>query len=415
MVDFPRSPSPVIEWESEDELENNIVERNKSSSKGGNVADHTTTLADLASTPPSPIIPRKRKAKGPSINLPVLEKSSAERRKRSPVLQRRRRAPGRQAVNILLPARSSTFCEDENGPSSKDNHEGLEKVPGSQQRKEESKVLIGSAWIAQIEEFSQNNVGNRVNGSESETRPRGVQSGGIENLGESNMSVKERAGMQTPRIVGSSWIADISNLEEEAESKLRGESQSSASIGSWDGETTAQPFGEQTRNEFAESFLDEQAMEGEYEVTRRSKKKALKGGLEEQLERALEWGRAGQALKRHQGAADDKQVSVQRWEENNALFVETLVLIWSSPQVGTRWRLFGCSLRRSSGIFRRGKINFADQPALLSNPPCARPENILWSTLHCDQGQERFQVDYRTDRPHIRGGFTKFGDRGGAR
>ena len=89
----------------------------------------------------------------------------------------------------------------------------------------------------------------------------------------------------------------------------------------------AQPFGEQTRNDFAESFLDEQAMEGEYEVTRRSKKKALKGGLEEQLERALEWGRAGQALKRHQGAADDKQVSVQRWEENNALFVETLVLI----------------------------------------------------------------------------------------
>ena len=44
VVDFPRSPSPVIEWESEDELENNIVERNKSSSKGGNVADHTTTL-----------------------------------------------------------------------------------------------------------------------------------------------------------------------------------------------------------------------------------------------------------------------------------------------------------------------------------------------------------------------------------
>ena len=329
MVDFPRSPSPVIEWESEDELENNIVEWNKNSSKGGNVADHTTTLVDLASTPPSPIIPRKRKTKGPSVNLPVLEKSSAEGRKRSPVLQRRRRAPGRQAVNILLPARSSTFCEDENGPSSKDNHEGLEKVPGSQQRKEESKVLIGSAWIAQIEEFSQNNVGNRVNGSESETRPRGVQSGGIENLGESNMSVKERAGMQTPRIVGSSWIADISNLEEEAESKLRGESQSSASIGSWDGEATAQPFGEQTRNEFAESFLDEQAMEGEYEVMveRRSKKKALKGGLEEQLERALEWGRAGQALKRHQGAADDKQVSVQRWEENNALFVETLVLI----------------------------------------------------------------------------------------
>ena len=110
---------------------------------------------------------------------------------------------------------------------------------------------------------------------------------------------------------GSSWIADISNLEVEAESKLRGESQSSASIGSWDGETTAQPFGEKTRNEFAESFLDEQAMEGEYEVMveRRSKKKALKGGLEEQLERALEWGRAGQALKRHQGAADDKQVS----------------------------------------------------------------------------------------------------------
>ena len=211
----------------------------------------------------------------------------------------------------------------------KDGHEGSEKVLGSQKRREESKVLIGSAWIAQIEEFSQNNVGNRVNGSESETRPRGVQSGGIENLGESNMSVKERAGMQTPRIVGSSWIADISNLEEEAESKLRGESQSSASIGSWDGETTAQPFGEQTRNEFAESFLDEQAMEGEYEVMveRRSKKKALKGGLEEQLERALEWGRAGQALKRHQGAADDKQVSVQRWEENNALFVETLVLI----------------------------------------------------------------------------------------
>ena len=65
-------------------------------------------------------------------------------------------------------------------------------------------------------------------------------------------------------------------------------------------------------------------MEGEYEVMveRRSKKKALKGGLEEQLERALEWGRAGQALKRHQGAADDKQVSVQRWEENNVLFLK---------------------------------------------------------------------------------------------
>ena len=158
----------------------------------------------------------------------------------------------------------------------------------------------------------------------------------------------------------------------------------------------------------AESFLDEQAMEGEYEVTRRSKKKALKGGLEEQLERALEWGRAGQALKRHQGAADDKQVSVQRWEEN-ALFVETLLLICSSPQVGTRWRLFGCSLRKSSGIFRGGKINFADQPALLSNPPCAWTENILRSTLHRDQGQERLQVDYRTDWPHIRGGFAHVG------
>ena len=366
-------------------------------------------MVDLASTPPSPIIPRKRKPKGPNVNLPVSEKLSAEGRKRSPVLQRRRRAPGRQAVNILLPARSSTFCEDENVPSSlRDGHEGSEKVLGSQQRREESKVLIGSAWIAQIEEFSQNNVGNRVNGSESETRRRGARSGEIENLGESNMSVKERAGMQTPRIVGSSWIADISNLEEEAESKLRGESQSSASIGSWDGETTAQPFGEQTRNEFADSFLEEQAMEGEYEVTRRSKKKALKGGLEEQLERALEWGRSGQALKRHQGAADDKQVSVQRWEEN-ALFVETLLLICSSPQVGTRWRLFGCSLRKSSGIFRGGKINFADQPALLSNPPCAWTENILRSTLHRDQGQERLQVDYRTDWPHIRGGFAHVG------
>ena len=334
MVDFPRSPSPVIEWESEDELENNIVERNKSSSKGGNVADHTTTSVDLASTPPSPIIPRKRKTKGRSVNLPVSEKSSAEGRKRSPVLHRRRRVPnpGQQVVNKLLPARSSTFCEDENGPSSlKDGHEGSEKVRGGQQRREESKTLIGSAWIAQIEEFSQNNAGNLVDGSESGTSRRGVRGGGIEKPGESKMSVKERAGMQAPRIVGSSWIADISNLEEEAESKLRGESQSSASIGSWDGETTAQPFGEQTRNEFADSFLEEQAMEGEYEVTTRRKKKALKGGLEEQLERALEWGRAGQALKRHQGAADDKQVSVQRWEENNALFVETLVLIWTSP------------------------------------------------------------------------------------
>ena len=41
-------------------------------------------------------------------------------------------------------------------------------------------------------------------------------------------------------------------------------------------------------------------------------KKALKGGLAEQLEKALEWGRAGQALRRHQGDGRGNNVTVER-------------------------------------------------------------------------------------------------------
>ena len=93
---------------------------------------------------------------------------------------------------------------------------------------------------------------------------------------------------------------------------MEGVSQCSASIGSWEGEVKVQPMGDQTRNEIVECFYED-GVEGDLESSRiKSKKKALKGGLEEQLERALEWGRSGQTLRRHQGDNRGIPVTVQR-------------------------------------------------------------------------------------------------------
>ena len=97
-------------------------------------------------------------------------------------------------------------------------------------------------------------------------------------------------GAEVGRLLGSSWIADLPHTEVDSGS------QCSASIGSWEGEAKVQPFGE--KSEIAEHVCDdEEGTEREVDgIGRsRSRKKALKGGLEEQLERALEWGRWGRA------------------------------------------------------------------------------------------------------------------------
>ena len=89
------------------------------------------------------------------------------------------------------------------------------------------------------------------------------------------------------RLLGSSWIADLTHMGEEVD----GGSQCSASIGSWEGEAKVQPFGE--KSDTVENVYEEEGTKREVEGIGRSRrrKKALKGGLEEQLERALEWGR----------------------------------------------------------------------------------------------------------------------------
>ena len=94
------------------------------------------------------------------------------------------------------------------------------------------------------------------------------------------------------------------------EANTQAESQGSANIGSWEGEARVQPFGDKTICDIAQSCHDE-GMARDLEGRGRSKK-ALKGGLAEQLEKALEWGRAGQALRRHQGDGRGNNVTVER-------------------------------------------------------------------------------------------------------
>ena len=94
------------------------------------------------------------------------------------------------------------------------------------------------------------------------------------------------AEMATDRLLGSSWIADLPHMGEEVE----GGSQCSASIGSWEGEAKVQPFGDKSAI-VEHVWDDEEGAEGEFTDRSKSRKKALKGGLEEQLERALEWAR----------------------------------------------------------------------------------------------------------------------------
>jgi len=307
VIDFPRSPSLDIDWESEEENkepENESLpitrevsptreklayggrsksmrdcRREKSTEEESESSKVPADEVDLASSPPSPVI------------------SSRKRRRQMKLTQPRLPLP---RVSATIPVASSgdqkelkRTAEEPGGGGAKDRRCST---------RGEAKVLVGSSWIANVSRLEEAESGDC-----SQDIIASWATGEVRRTEEEETREQLR-GAEVGRLLGSSWIADLSHMGKEVDSG----SQCSASIGSWEGEAKVQPFGE--KSEIVENVYEEEGTEREVEGIGRSRrrKKALKGGLEEQLERALEWGRSGQALRRHQGDVRGSQVTVQR-------------------------------------------------------------------------------------------------------
>ena len=325
VIDFPkRSPSPVIEWESDEENkepENKSLSatrevsqtsgksktRRESSKEKGEEGKSSKVPADdpdlASSLPSSPIIARKRPLFLQRLPLsgkrfpesvqgnksPTLGNRSPTLRK-SPVLRRRQKLDNPGTRPVLL----STYNQKESWTKAGGGAATIERYERCT-RRGESRVLVGSSWIADLtrmEEAESGDCSQELIASWATEAPTGsarVVGGAVNKSEEEERKVQVRGAEVDTRLRGSSWIADLTHMEEEMESI----SQCSASIGSWEGEAKVQPIGEKTLSEIAGNFYEE-GTEGEVEgISRsRSSKKALKGGLEEQLERALEWGRS---------------------------------------------------------------------------------------------------------------------------
>ena len=351
VVDFPRrSPSPVIDWESEEENkeptehESNLTttevsqtreelmkgskserDSKRENSKGGGSSKRPVDDVDLTSTPPSPIISRKRplflqRSPLSGERLPELagNKSPIIQGNKSPVFRRRQKLrPANPRLPVASPDEHKTTAAKE--PRGAATVQVALSEDRERNRRGEARMLVGSSWIADLtrmEEAGSGDCSQDIIASWGTEAPRNLSiKGGKEVKREEEEHLPENreqgneAEAEANRLLGSSWIADLTHMEEQVE----GVSQCSASIGSWEGEAKVQPFGDQTRSEIAESFHEAEGGEGDLESSRsKSRKKALKGGLEEQLERALEWGRSGQTLKRHQGDGRGIPVTVQR-------------------------------------------------------------------------------------------------------
>ena len=314
VIDFPRSPSPEIDWESDDEnkdpkhenpssvrevslTDQKLVESAKRmdsyrEQKSQDVVSLKVDAVDLSSYPRSPIISRKRPFFLQRSPLFQDRGQESEECKKSPIISKRREVlPRKQKPGDQRGSRIPV--EDPEARAGTIEKEGRCLPRG------ETKRLVGSSWIADL---------SRMEDESGDCSQDIITSWGTE-----DHQAKGREHIKaahTDRLLGSSWIADLSHMEEEMEANTQAESQGSANIGSWEGEARVQPFGDKTICDIAQSCHDE-GMARDLEGRGRSKK-ALKGGLAEQLERALEWGRAGQALRRHQGDGGGNNVTVER-------------------------------------------------------------------------------------------------------